>query len=614
MENWKHEEASVEMFDHLVESNGDLKGMMEACGMELPEDLDFIKEMIKPPKTQEESSPQYKERLKKKSFLYEIVANKRNGIDVDKFDYFSRDCHHLGIKNNFDHGRFIKFARVCEVDGQNHICIRDKEVNNLYDLFHTRFSLHRRAYQHNVVKIIEHMIAEAFLKADTHIQIEGSGRRKFTLSTAIDDMEAYTKLTEDYGEISGEDMFEYLKEKGLEMWADKFKEKSVIKLWELNDDVLAKMGIDQAEDRQKILDIILPAAHKHEEASVEMFDHLVESNGDLKGMMEACGMELPEDLDFIKEMIKPPKTQEESSPQYKERLKKKSFLYEIVANKRNGIDVDKFDYFARDCHHLGIKNNFDHDRFIKFARVCEVDGQKHICIRDKEVNNLYDLFHTRFSLHRRAYQHRVVKIIEHMITEAFLKADTHIQIEGSGRRKFTLSTAIDDMEAYTKLTDCVFDQILNSTEDNLKEAREILKNIVDRKHYRYLDEIRHKGTPTKEEIPQLKEELAAALPFPRQEAQADGLTQEDFVILSATMDYGSGAEDPINSVDFYDKKNQNQTFKIKREKVSKLLPVHFSETLFRVYGKTIDPKILEAAKRHFEQLNPVWSDSHVKVS
>ncbi|XP_071059682.1 deoxynucleoside triphosphate triphosphohydrolase SAMHD1-like [Pseudochaenichthys georgianus] len=300
---------------------------------------------------------------------------------------------------------------------------------------------------------------------------------------------------------------------------------------------------------------------KHEEASVEMFDHLVKSNGDLKGMMEACGMELPEDLDFIKEMIKPPKTQEEC----KERLKKKSFLYEIVANKRNGIDVDTFDYFARDCHHLGIKNNFDHDRFIKFARVCEVDGQKHICTRDKEVNNLYDLFHTRFSLHRRAYQHNVVKIIEHMIAEAFLKADTHIQIKGSGGRKFTLSTAIDDMEAYTKLTDCVFDQILNSTEDNLKEAREILKNIVDRKHYRCLGEIKHKGTPTKDEISQLEVELAAALPFARQEAQADGLTQEDFVILSATMDYGSGAEDPIDSMDFYNKNNQNQTFKMKRE-------------------------------------------------
>lgn len=39
--------------------------------------------------------------------------------------YF-RDCHHLGIQNNFDHRHFIVFARVCNVDGQLHICSRDK--------------------------------------------------------------------------------------------------------------------------------------------------------------------------------------------------------------------------------------------------------------------------------------------------------------------------------------------------------------------------------------------------------------------------------------------------------------------------------------------------------
>lgn len=38
------------------------------------------------------------------------------------------------------------------------------------------------------------------------------------------------------------------------------------------------------------------------------------------------------------------------------------------------------------------------------------------------------------------------------ITEAFLKADKHIQIEGKGGKMFTLSTAMEDMEAYTKLT------------------------------------------------------------------------------------------------------------------------------------------------------------------
>lgn len=58
-------------------------------------------------------------------------------------------------------------------------------------------------------------------------------------------------------------------------------------------------------------------------------------------------------------------------------------VLQIVANKRNGIDVDKWDYFARDCHGLGIKNNFDHHRFMKFSRVLNVDGTLQICSRDK---------------------------------------------------------------------------------------------------------------------------------------------------------------------------------------------------------------------------------------
>lgn len=34
----------------------------------------------------------------------------------------------------------------------------------------------------------------------------------------------------------------------------------------------------------------------------------------------------------------------------------KRFLYDIVANGRNGMDVDKWDFFARDCLHLGLLN------------------------------------------------------------------------------------------------------------------------------------------------------------------------------------------------------------------------------------------------------------------
>ncbi|XP_031698232.1 deoxynucleoside triphosphate triphosphohydrolase SAMHD1-like [Anarrhichthys ocellatus] len=42
---WKHEKASLDMFDYLVADNG-LEPVMEQHGLKLPEDLDFIKEQI----------------------------------------------------------------------------------------------------------------------------------------------------------------------------------------------------------------------------------------------------------------------------------------------------------------------------------------------------------------------------------------------------------------------------------------------------------------------------------------------------------------------------------------------------------------------------------------
>uniref|UniRef100_A0A9J7ZQB1 Deoxynucleoside triphosphate triphosphohydrolase SAMHD1 n=1 Tax=Cyprinus carpio carpio TaxID=630221 RepID=A0A9J7ZQB1_CYPCA len=303
---------------------------------------------------------------------------------------------------------------------------------------------------------------------------------------------------------------------------------------------------------------------KHEMASVQMFDHLVRVNG-LEEVMVRHGLTLPDDLIFIKEQIAGPLDNSvlNSSWPYKGRPMEKSFLYEIVANKRNGIDVDKWDYFARDCYHLGIQNNFDYQRFLKFARVCEVRGKKHICTRDKEVGNLYDMFHTRNCLHRRAYQHKVGNIIETMITEAFIKADPHIQIQGSSGRIFTISSAIDDMEAYTKLTDHIFELILYSSAPELSEARAILHNIVCRRLYKCVGQTTAEThvDASQEKLLAWAKEVASSKPS----GTDANLTAEDFVVSVIHMDYGMKEKNPINNVHFYCKNDPTKAIKIRKK-------------------------------------------------
>lgn len=127
---------------------------------------------------------------------------------------------------------------------------------------------------------------------------------------------------------------------------------------------------------------------QHEQASVMMFNHLLEVNS-LYTTFGEHGLD-DSDILFIKELIAGPdpnRTECNDTPAsnwpYKGRPEDKSFLYEIVANKRTGIDVDKWDYFARDCHCLGIPNGFDLKRYLKFARVLKVNSRKQICTRDK---------------------------------------------------------------------------------------------------------------------------------------------------------------------------------------------------------------------------------------
>ncbi|XP_078688540.1 deoxynucleoside triphosphate triphosphohydrolase SAMHD1-like [Branchiostoma floridae x Branchiostoma belcheri] len=339
---------------------------------------------------------------------------------------------------------------------------------------------------------------------------------------------------------------------------------------------------------------------KHEHASVQMFDHMIEQN-DLKNVFLEYNVG-ERDLLFIKEQIAGPLAvaRDQAWP-YKGRDQEKSFLYEVVANKRNGIDVDKWDYFARDCHHLGISNKFDHMRFMKFARVISVEGRRQICTRDKECSNLYDMFHTRSSLHRRAYQHKANKCVEIMIVEALLKADKYIRIPGKDGAEVKLSETPDDMHAYTQLTDHIFQQVLYSREPELEEARTILRDVESRRLYRCVGQTRPQQgcLISQDEAPSWSEEIVTSLT--EEELGAPQLSPGDIAVSVVDMDYGMGDKNPIDHVRFYDKSKMDNACRVRKEEVSQMLPETFAEQHIRVYCKKRDQRSIDIAERCFIQ-------------
>ncbi|KAK3514452.1 hypothetical protein QTP70_018412, partial [Hemibagrus guttatus] len=317
---------------------------------------------------------------------------------------------------------------------------------------------------------------------------------------------------------------------------------------------------------------------KHEEQSGKMFDLLI-SNGIkdkmLHGGYKEFNLEFEQkDIDFIHELIEgPPPSSSSTDWPYKGRSKEKSYLYEIVANKCTGIDVDKMDYISRDCLHLGMKSNFSHKRFMMFSRVCssEKEDKMQICMKDKEAINMYELFHNRYMLHYTVCHHRVKVAIEAMITDALVAAEGYFKLGDK-----TISEAVLHPESYMKLTDNILMEIMRSTDKDLNYAQEIIRRIqalqvVVQDWLQYIRTSEHaKVKEWKEWINEKK------------------LDENDFIVKSVELNYGKKQENAIEYLRFYRKNQPNKSVKLDKNEVSYMLPKNYSETRVMVFYKGLE--------------------------
>ncbi|XP_078336300.1 deoxynucleoside triphosphate triphosphohydrolase SAMHD1-like [Crassostrea virginica] len=251
---------------------------------------------------------------------------------------------------------------------------------------------------------------------------------------------------------------------------------------------------------------------------------------------------------------------------------------------------------------LGINNNFDHARCIKYARVFKVDDETYdlqIGFRDKEVGELYDMFHTRSTLHRRAYQHNVTKIIERMITEALIEAYNITQISTSVPKLRTRLNIFDakgdvDIKEYQSLTDSIFEEILWSTDVKLTQARGTLKKILKREIYKCVGQT----CPPPDTINKKEDEIKVEVLDILKETQSP-IEKEDIIIDVVNLDYGKKKDNPIDLAVFYNKENRNKPLNIRKTEVSHMLPEYFEEQWIRCYCKKGEKGRIAEAKKAF---------------
>lgn len=270
----------------------------------------------------------------------------------------------------------------------------------------------------------------------------------------------------------------------------------------------------------------------HEERSVSI----------LKIIIKKYNILIPkESVDIACELISPVK---HNLPQY---------MYQIIANDVDGVDVDKLDYLQRDSVYAGIGYNIDISRFFQYARVIN----NRLCYSFKSMQyTIHHLFMVRHQLHAQVYQHPVVRAFEYMYIDFLKIIERSIYFDGN-------------IESFVKITDVIFNDFFveylfqqnRITNHERIKALEILYKIKCRKIYHCIEEYRIDNV--------VCEKLNNSL-----------LSASHIIYDIVRIGY---KENPLFRINFFGKNDTIVT--LEKDSTSHVFPLNTEDCLLRVYTK-----------------------------
>jgi len=232
------------------------------------------------------------------------------------------------------------------------------------------------------------------------------------------------------------------------------------------------------------------------------------------------------------------------------------FVYQIVSNLSNGIDVDKFDYIIRDS--ASINQHFGFNWQVLCTNVAVIDNT--ICYKLQVNNCINSMFNARYQLHKEMYCHKSVLAIEFMILDIIRKID----------KKYNIKNSILD-DSFLKMTDSkIMNYIMDL--DHTDEAWLLYDRIIKRKLYKHCGTIITRINPFKPVIPKKisVEEIC--------KRSDNKVCPNDILMFETKLGYISGnKKNPLNNIYLYEKDNNMKKLRLSLQDVASLTDGAFQE-------------------------------------
>ena len=283
----------------------------------------------------------------------------------------------------------------------------------------------------------------------------------------------------------------------------------------------------------------------------------------LKYLVKKYNINLNKDqLKVIGDLINP---KEAEYSKWKPEYQLGKWIFQIISNPLNSIDVDKFDYLVRDTQATGLKFSFDYSRIIEDAKV--IDNK--ICYSYQCSEDIYQMFFIRYRLHRQIYNHKAVKSIEILITQVLFELEKEMGISNYILDAEKMLELVDSFVWHNKINDKI-KKIINDI-----ETRNIPKLVYQNigLHFYKFD---------KEKINKL-------------------FDPSSYCIIRFKVGYVGGKTNPLCKVNFYNLKNDKIICENKIKDFSQLITQKHQEYFIRVYCLDLD--IADKFREYFEKFN-----------